>query len=420
MKRPGAADAQQPEAAALRPEVTYLPGALHPRVWRSNVAALLRSPGRYAQAFRDVVHEWRADRRRLTRDVGHEALTPRERFQGFYNTNALLYLVKSLVLAWKAVDLGRTLQRDDVTHVHAHWASYPATVAYVVHRVYGIDFSFTAHAYDSYMMQYLLREKLRAARFVLTCAETNAAYLAQAFGVDPAKVVVNYHGTDLHRFSPRARQPRAVPLVLTCGRLERYKGMHILLEACARLANEGLAFECRIVGEGPQRRDLEALAARLGLTTRVHFLGPVTQARLAEMMAETSVFVLASVVVQRYGKQDVIPNVLVEAMASGVPVVASDVGGVGELVRDGRTGRLVPPGRPVELAAAIADLLRDAGLCERLAAEGRRFVQSDFDREVNVEVVADFMRAAASGRPEALDALLAGSAAVESRQAMAG
>jgi colanic acid/amylovoran biosynthesis glycosyltransferase len=405
LKRPAADEAQQPEAATLCAEVTYLPWALHPRMWRSNFATFVRQPGRYFGVFRDLAREWRDDRRRLTADVAPERMGLRERALGFYNTNPVLFLLKSLVLAWKSVHLGCTLQQDGVRHLHAHWASYPATVAYVVHRLYGIEFSFTAHAYDIYMTQYLLSAKLRAARFVVTCAATNATYLADTFQADRRKLVVNYHGTDLQRFAYRPRAARPVPLVLTCGRLERYKGMHVLLQACARLMEQGLVFECRIVGEGPQRAELETLAKQLGVGSRVHFVGTMTQAKLAALMAEATVFVLASVVVRRYGKQDVIPNVLVEALASRVPVIASDVGGVRELVQDDHTGRLVRPERPEELAQAIADLLRNPAQRERLAAEGQRFVQRYFDREANIEQLADLMRAA--GRPDGdVDALL--------------
>ncbi|MBI4514414.1 MAG: glycosyltransferase family 4 protein [Deltaproteobacteria bacterium] len=407
LKRPAADDAQQPEAAALMPEVTYLPWALHPRLWWSNGIALLRRPARYWQTVVGLVREWWRDRQLLGQESEPEQLTLREQLLGFYNTNAVLYLLKSLVLAWKAVDLGRVLARDGVGHVHAHWASYPTTVAYVVHRLYGLEFSFTAHAYDVYMMQYLLREKLRTARFTVTCAATNATYLEHTFGAERHKLVVNYHGTDLQRFAHRSRPPRPVPLILTCGRLERYKGIHILLQACRQLTEAGLVFECRIVGEGPQRGDFEALARQLGLSDRVEFVGPVTQERLAEMMAEATVFVLASVVVQRFGKRDVIPNVLVEALASRVPVVASDVGGVRELVIEGSTGRLVAPGRPVELAGIIAELLRDPVTRERLAAEGQRYVRRYFDRERNVEVLAELLRAATGRCGAAVESVLA-------------
>jgi colanic acid/amylovoran biosynthesis glycosyltransferase len=417
LKRPDEREPQQPEAAALRAEVTYLPLALHPRVVWNNLKMMLLRPRAYGKLVRDIVREWHADRRRLAGETAREALTLRELLLGLYNTNSFLYLLKSLTLAWKGVDLGLALRREGVGHLHAHWASYPATVAYVVHRLYGIPYSFTAHAYDIYMMQYLLREKLRAARFVVTCASANANYLCERFEVDRRKLVVNYHGVDLRRFSHRSPPARAVPLVFSCGRLERYKGMHVLLQACARLAEDGLVFECRIVGEGPQRGDLEELVRQLGLEDRVHFVGEVPQVRLAEMMGDASVFVLASVIVQRYGKRDVIPNVLVEALASRVPVVASDVGGVRELVRDRQTGRLVSPGRPAALAAVIGELLRDPAQRERLGASGQRYVQQHFDREVNVEVLAHLMRAAVERSDDRVESLLAELSSPESQEA---
>lgn len=420
LKRPAAGETQQPEAIPLKAEVTYLPSALHPRVWWSNVSVFARSPHRYIAVMADLVREWWADRQRLPKERVPERVAWRELLQGFYNTNPVLYLLKSLVLAWKSVDLGRVLVRDGVRHIHAHWASYPATVAYVIRRLYGVHFSFTAHAYDIYMTQYFLREKLRAARFVVTCALTNATYLTERFGADRRKLIVNYHGTDLQRFShrpPSVVEP--VPLLLSCGRLERYKGMHVLLHACARLAQQGLMFQCEIVGEGPQRRDLQALAADLGIVDRVRFRGVLSQVELAEVLGRTTAFVLASVVMRRYGKQDVIPNVLVEALASRVPVIASDVGGVHELVRDRRTGRLVTPDRPDLLATAIADLLRDPLERERLAAEGQRHVQRHFDREVNIVAVADLMSAAVADQTSKVEEVLAQHTAGELAAAVA-
>ena len=192
-----------------------------------------------------------------------------------------------------------------------------------------------------------------------------------------------------------------MPCVVTCGRLEPYKGHHVLLRACAALARP---VRCVVVGEGPQRQRLEQLAAELGIGDRVEFTGPVPQARLVEIYSRADLFVLASVVLERSGKRDVIPNVLAEAMAMQIPVVASDISGIGELVADGVSGRLVPPNDVAALAAVLGELIGDPAQRQRLARAGRAKVAADFDREVNIEALAELFRRAPAGADlEAMD-----------------
>jgi glycosyltransferase involved in cell wall biosynthesis len=405
LKRPSTAT-QQPEGAALMREVTYLPGALAPAVWRANWAALRRAPGRYAGACARVVRAWWRDRavgaawqgRPAGRARPEQQFTWRERLGGRFNRSPLAYLLKSLWLVPVAVYLGQELRRAGIRHVHAHWASYPATVALVLHWLFDVTFSFTAHAYDLYLVPRLLPVKVREAAFVVTCARVNATYLTQLGGPAVApRIVVNYHGVDRDRFQPRPNAvPGDPPCIVSCGRLEPYKGHHVLLRACAQLARP---VRCCIVGEGPQRARLAALADELGLGGRVEFPGAVPQTRLVELYAEADVFVLASVVSDRSGKRDVIPNVLVEAMAMGLAVVGTHVSGVSELIADGVNGRLVPPNDPLRLAAVIGELLADPAQRARLGAAAVQTVAERFDRRRNIAaLVALFQGLTSCGR----------------------
>jgi len=153
-----------------------------------------------------------------------------------------------------------------------------------------------------------------------------------------------------------------------------------------------------VVGEGPQRQRLQELARELGIAERVEFTGPVPQARLAEIYAAADLFVLASVILERSGKRDVIPNVLVEAMAMRVPVVATTISGIGELIADGVSGRLVPPNDARALAMVIDELLRDEPQRRRLAQAAGERVRADFDRETNIEALAALFRGDATAR----------------------
>jgi glycosyltransferase involved in cell wall biosynthesis len=385
---------QQPEGAALAHEVRYLPRISAP-VLCANVRVLVRSPRRYFGAYVRLAREWWRDRhvKNLWRDTSarpdpaERLLTPRERVDAFFNTNPLMYLLRSWLLVLTAVYLGEELEKAGIDRVHAHWASYPTTVALVLRWIFGMRFSFSAHAYDIYLVPQLLPVKVRSAEFVVTCARVNAAYLAQLAG--PAAhdhIHVNYHGVDLARFAP-LRQPAMddMPRIVTCGRLQIYKGHHVLLRACAALSQP---VRCILIGEGPQRANLEALAHALGIADRVEFTGPLPQDEVARRYSEATLFVLASIIVTSYGKRDVIPNVLVEAMAMQVPVVATSISGIGELVSDGSSGRLVPPGDPQALARVLDELLRDEPQRRQLALGGHAKVVAEFDRSANIRDLA--------------------------------
>lgn len=400
IKRPGTAT-QQPEGAALAREVHYLPPAFAPAVLAANLRTARRAPRAYFGAFGRLAAEWWRDRgiKSLWRDSSaapdpaERMLTARERVETFFNQNPVLYLLKSLWLVIRAVHLGVELRRAGIERVHAHWASYPATMALVIHWVFGIPFSFSAHAYDIYLVPQLLPVKVRDAAFVVTCAKVNAGYLAAVAGPSSRpRIMVNYHGVSLDRFHPRGPEAEEAdpPRIVTCGRLQIYKGHHVLLEACARLSRP---VRCVVIGEGPQRSALEQVAAALGIRERVEFTGPLPQEEVARHYRRATLFVLASIVVTTTGKRDVIPNVLAEAMAMEVPVVATGVSGIGELIADGETGRLVPPGDPAALAAVVEELLRDPAQRLLLGRAGAAKVAAEFDRSVNIRALAELFLA---------------------------
>jgi glycosyltransferase involved in cell wall biosynthesis len=403
IKRPSTRS-QQPEGEELQGEVHYLPWTFSPAVLAANLRAFLRSPARYLGACAALIREWWRDRhagqawrsRKASEQAPERMFTFGEYVRGRFNRSPLLYLLKSLWLIPRAVYLGERLREHGAARVHAHWASYSATMALVAHWMFDVPFSFSAHAYDIYLVPRLLGVKVREADFAVTCAKVNAAFLAEVGGGAAAgRVVVNYHGVSLERFRPLTqRGEEAIPCLVTCGRLEPYKGHHVLLRACALLRRP---VRCIVIGEGPQRRRLEQLAAQLGIAERVEFTGPLPQARLVEIYARADVFVLASVVLERSGKRDVIPNVLAEAMAMQLAVVATDVSGIAELVSDGVGGRLVRPNDPAALAAVLDELLGDADERRRLAAGGFEKVCREFDRERNIEALADLFRGFPAG-----------------------
>ncbi len=267
--------------------------------------------------------------------------------------------------------------------IHAHFANAPAAVAAFASVMSGIPFSFTTHAKDLYLTsQRVLRRRVRDARFITTCTGYNVDYL-KGFLPSSAhdKVHLVYHGIDLNRFSlrPEAR-PRhgGVPLILSVGRLVPKKGFSDLIAACALLSEQGIGFQCAIVGEGPLRAELAADIARRGLDAQVRLIGSMTHAELAKFYHEADIFALAPQIIAN-GDRDGIPNVIVEAMASGVPVVSTAVSGIPEVVRNHRTGLLVPSEAPAALAEALRQLIGNPSLGVQMAKAARALLEAELD-----------------------------------------
>jgi colanic acid/amylovoran biosynthesis glycosyltransferase len=276
------------------------------------------------------------------------------------------------------------LLHHEIRHVHAHFASTAASVALHAHRLTGVSYSVTAHAKDIYrddIDRRQLAAKLEEARFVVTVSDYNARRLSQL--APQARVVRIYNGLDLDRLVPNGRVRNDPPLVLAVGRLVEKKGFHVLVRACALLRDRGVPFRCAIVGKGPLERDLGSLAGNLGLEGRVELRGAVPADALVELYRHADV-VAAPCVVEADGNRDGLPTVLIEAMALGVPVVATDVTGIPELVEHERTGLLVRQGDPVSLANSIQRVLNDPPGAAALAAAGRAQVERNFQLRANV------------------------------------
>jgi len=232
-----------------------------------------------------------------------------------------------------------------------------------------------------------------AASFVVTCTEANRDH-SRSLG-SPTPVHVVYHGlnADFERMlaaGVRRGAPARLRL-LAVGRLVRKKGLDTFVDACAVLHTRGVDFDAVVAGEsGDHEPQVRARVAAGGLEGRVRFVGPLTQDALFEEYQRASVFVLPCRVLED-GDRDGIPNVLMEAMACGVPVVTTGVSGIGELVRDADNGLVVEPDRPEELADALYRLMKDPQLAQDLAEQGRRTVAQHFDATVTATRMASLL-----------------------------
>jgi glycosyltransferase involved in cell wall biosynthesis len=290
--------------------------------------------------------------------------------------------------------LGRALLKGKFTHLHAHFANLPTTVAEIVKHLTGIGYSFTGHAKDVYLTPPSeLARKIKKAKYVLTCTAANQSYLAQLAN-QGTPVRLAYHGIDVNRFRAfrfgDATPNNEVPLILSVARLCEKKGLEFLLEACHSLVERGVAFQCRIVGYGPLQDKLQKMIARLALQDRVSLLGKMTQDQLAELYPRADLFVLPCLVLDN-GDRDGIPNVLFEAMVCGVPVISTDVAGVCELIEHQRNGLLVEQRNARALADAMELLIGSPDLRKYLARQGRETVLGNFTRESSARNVYNIL-----------------------------
>jgi len=291
-------------------------------------------------------------------------------------------LFRNLLQAGYLADL---LVRQPVAHLHAHFASAPASVAMLTHHLTGIPYTFTAHAKDIYVdaQPALMRSKMKHAKAVVTISEYNRRQLVSL--LEPAarsKVHCIYNGADLSQYQCRASGEgrKGPPVILAVARLIEKKGLGDLIAACHILLERGRSFRVEIIGRGPLRPALGARAVELGLGDRVKFFGAQPQEFVREAYRRATLFALPCVVAAG-GDRDGIPTVLLEAMASGVPVVSTTVSGIPELVESDCDGLLVPPGSPAKLADALDQILLDPHLGEKLARAGRIKVRERFSTD---------------------------------------
>jgi len=288
-------------------------------------------------------------------------------------------LIRTLALFPKSVYLAQKLEREGIRHIHVHFASHPTTLALIISRFSGITFSFTVHAHDIQVDRSLLRWKIADARFVRSCTEFNRRFLEGLYPAEArGKIEVIHYGVEPENYAGGRVTQAATPTVLTVAAHKLYKGLPFLIEACRILRDEGLSFECHLVGHGPMYAQLEGMIRERNLTDRVHLLGARPEGEVARRMKETTLFVLPSIV-EPNGKMEGMPNALIEAMAGGAPVISTTTAGIPELIEHGVTGLLVPPEDAQALAAAMRELLTDPERARAMGTKGRERVRKEFN-----------------------------------------
>lgn len=350
-----------PEAERLVERAHFHPYISWPIV-RANWHYLLRRPGAYFRTLAEVLGgTWGSTN---------------------FFLGALMYWPKAVRFAYEMEGLG-------IKHVHAHFCNHPALVALIIHRLAGIPYSFTAHGSDLHKDKRMLDKKVEAAAFAVTVSNFNKGEMIKACGENMRdKIHIVHCGIDQEVFAPPVEKSSDGRFRIICvASFEEVKGHKYLIEACRVLRERGLDFVCDLIGDGPVRAQVAKQIADNNLQDRIIIHGSRKRMEVAQMMAAAHVKVLASVPTAE-GKREGVPVVLMEAMASGLPVVSSQLSGIPELVENGQTGILVQPGEVNALALALQKLHADPALRLKMGRAGREKVLREFNLKLNVAKLA--------------------------------
>ncbi len=301
----------------------------------------------------------------------------------------------NLLLFPKALAIAQTIRELGIEHVHASWLTTPATLGYVASLLTGIPFSMSAHSHDI-RAQNLLEPKAAHAAFVRVISERNRRYVAERLSPASARRCKVVHlGVDV----PAAivHPPARVARILCCARLAEVKGHRYLVDALEMLQQHKVAFECDFAGDGELRSRIAAQVARAGLEHRVHLVGAIDHERLTAALAAGAYDIVVLASTERPEEHEGIPVALMEAMAAGVPAVATQTGSIDELVGPS-AGILVPQRNPASLAGALERLISDPLERRRLGEGARAAVLAGFDGARTIRQLAGLMGADASGR----------------------
>jgi glycosyltransferase involved in cell wall biosynthesis len=371
IRKPGSKETVSPEVAAERDRTRYILPASIFAVIGSHLGIVLRSPGRYLAGIKMAMS---------IRPPGMKAAL-----------RQLAYFAEAGVVA-------KFVRDEKLVHLHNHFANSSCSVAVIASRLGAFTFSFTMHGpAEFYEPKYwCIGQKISAALFV-NCISWFCRSQAMVFA--PIQTWDRLHivhcGVDVDGFAHRQHAGQGNRL-LYVGRLAAVKGLPILLRAMAALKISHPAVSLDVAGDGPDRSMLEQLAAELGIAERVRFLGYQSQQQVRSLLEKTDVFVMSSFA-------EGVPVVLMEAAAAGVPSVATRIAGIPELIEDGVVGGLlVPPGDVVATAEAIAKLLNDAELRNRLGSAGREKVSRDYNLSLEARWMGRILTGAFEGRGEAV------------------
>jgi colanic acid/amylovoran biosynthesis glycosyltransferase len=339
-------------------------------ILRAHAHFVRRAPGRYLRVLWEILrHTW-----------------------GSAN-----FFIGALGIFPKSVRFAYEMQQRGTNHVHAHFATHPALAALIVHRLTGIPFSFTAHGSDLHVDRRALDIKVAASAFAVTISDYNKEVMVSTCGEWARnKIHIVHCGVDPSVFVPTVKREAGRPFEIICvASFEEVKGHRYLVDACRLLSERGVDFRCHLVGDGPLRQSVVQWISEAGLERHVRLHGSLPRPDVARLLASADAAVLASYPTKE-GKREGIPVALMEAMACGIPVVATAISGIPELVDSEVTGYLVPPCDGTALADKLQALAADDSLREEMGVAGRDRVMQEFNIRDNTRQLLELFLGTAS------------------------
>lgn len=354
------------EAKTFLTQTTYASGFFNPLLWLSHLWLLLTSPMTYLKILFTLV------------------------LANFTDSSVKL---KALAVFCLAPLFIATTKNNKITHLHAHFATYPALLAWIIQQFTGIPFTFTAHAHDIYYNQDILALIAADAAAMVTISEFNKRFICQKVGEQHGgKIHVIHCGIDLTRFTYDTErtfnQADDHPLsILSIGRLSGIKGFTYLIEALRLLKNDGVPFTCNIIGDGPLKPKLQQQVNESGLAEQINFLGSKKSDEIPAYLKKSDVFVLACAT-DKIEIHDGIPVVFMEAMAYGVPVIGTRLSGIPELIHHKETGLCAEPENPESICNEIEYFYFNQHHVESMRVKARSLVEQEY----NIAYTSHYLR----------------------------
>ena len=304
-------------------------------------------------------------------------------------------LLKALAAWPQMVHAARIVEREKLECLHAHWSNMPATTTYVIGALLNKEFTCTGHAHDLFKHNTFLGETLRKTKLFITSSQYARNRLLENYPwAPPSKIQVYSHGVDLNIFTP-GQAPPPPPLVLvTVGRMTWQKGFPTLIKALGLIKKWNLRVRLDFLGlPGPTEGEVRRLIEKLEVGHLVNWLEPRPVEQMVRVYHQAHVFVLPCEIAPA-GNRDGIPNVILEALATGLPCVSTTVAGVPEAVIHEKNGLLVPPTDHEALAEAIRRIHDHEPFRQQLALGARKHIEDHFDRVNCHERIVELMTGA--------------------------
>ncbi len=295
-----------------------------------------------------------------------------------FNSSHLSHFTKA---AWVTAKL-KMWEKKDYTYIHSHFAHSPTEIAYYISKITDLPFSISAHAKDIYTIPKIdLLERIKAAEFITTCTEFNYQFLKNISSEISDKVYKNYHGISSDDFTPVAnfRINKNSLIFISVGRLVPKKGYFVILKALNSLKKQGYNFSYDIFGSGVLEKELRSMVAELNLEEQVKFHLTVTHPQMIEHIKLNPGIFLCGSLISSDGDRDGIPNTVAEAMSMELPVIATKVSGIPEIIQDGVNGFLIESEDTTALANKIKELAEDPMEAQRVGKAGREKMKSMFE-----------------------------------------